>query len=187
MEARAGARQGGSRWVSTPTTTCSSPMVWVIRWNGRASLHFWTRGKVPDSQETAVSGINLSLLKKISENPDLLKILSAIVGSLWWPSHLREHPWLSALFSSGDRCGMFNIAYCYVHSASIFPASWMNRRSFSCPKPWANTRDWMLAINKWFDFPRGLEYNKIVEIAQNSSRNNTYYELRYHTGDVFHA
>ena len=80
------------------------------------------------------------------------------------------------------------VAYCcYVHSASIFPASWMNRRSFSCPKPWANTRDWMLAINKWFDFPRGLEYNKIVEIAQNSSRNNTYYELRYHTGDVFHA
>lgn len=45
----------------------------------------------------------------------------------------------------------------------------------------------MLAINKWFDFPRGLEYNKIVEIAQNSSRNTTYYELRYHTGDVFHA
>ena len=43
----------------------------------------------------------------------------------------------------------------------------------------------MLAINKWFDFPRGLAYNKIVEIAQNSSRNNTYYELRYHTGDVF--
>lgn len=68
---------------STPTTTGSSPMVWVIRWNGRVSLHFWTRGKVPDSQETAVSGINLSLLKKISENPDLLKILSAIVGSLW--------------------------------------------------------------------------------------------------------
>lgn len=80
------------------------------------------------------------------------------------------------------------VAYCcYVHSASIFPASWMNRRSFSCPKPWANTRDWMLAINKWFDFPHGLEYNKIVEIAQNSSRNTTYYELRYHTGDVFHA
>lgn len=45
----------------------------------------------------------------------------------------------------------------------------------------------MLAINKWFDFPCGLEYNKIVEITQNSSRNNTYYELRYRTGDFFHA
>lgn len=44
-----------------------------------ALLNAW---KVPDSQETSVSGINLSLLKKISENPDLLKILSAIVGSL---------------------------------------------------------------------------------------------------------
>lgn len=31
----------------------------------------------------------------------------------------------------------------------------------------------MLAINKWFDFPCGLEYNKIVEIAQNRSKNNT--------------
>ena len=45
----------------------------------------------------------------------------------------------------------------------------------------------MLVINKWFDFPRGLAYNKIVEIAQNSSRNNTYYELRYRTGDFVHA
>ena len=67
--------------MSTPTATWSSPTAWVIRWSGHASLHFLTRGKVPDSQETAVSGINLSLLKKISENPDLLKILSAIVGS----------------------------------------------------------------------------------------------------------
>ncbi len=47
------------------------------------------RGKIPDSQEappavspTPSSGIDPSLLKKISENPDLLKILSAIAGSL---------------------------------------------------------------------------------------------------------
>ena len=47
------------------------------------------RGKIPDAQEaspavssTPSSGIDPSLLKKISENPDLLKILSAIAGSL---------------------------------------------------------------------------------------------------------
>ena len=47
------------------------------------------RGKVPDAQEvspavtpTPPSGIDPSLLKKISDNPDLLKILSAIAGSL---------------------------------------------------------------------------------------------------------
>lgn len=77
--------------------------------------------------------------------------------------------------------------YWYVHRASIFPASGMDRRSFLCLKPWAITRDWRLSADKRIDFPRGLEYNKIVEIAQNSSRNNTYYELRYHTGDFFHA
>ena len=54
-------------------------------------------------------------------------------------------------------------------------------------KPWAITRDRRLSADKRIDFPQGLEYNKIVEIAQNSSRNNTYYELRYHTGDFFHA
>ena len=47
------------------------------------------RGKIPDSQEappavspTPSSGIDPSLLKKISDNPDLLKILSAIAGIL---------------------------------------------------------------------------------------------------------
>lgn len=47
------------------------------------------RGKDPTSQEasptvnpTLPSGIDPSLLKKISDNPDLLKILSAIAGSL---------------------------------------------------------------------------------------------------------
>lgn len=47
------------------------------------------RGKIPDSQEasptvnpTLPSSIDPSLLKKISDNPDLLKILSAIAGSL---------------------------------------------------------------------------------------------------------
>ena len=77
--------------------------------------------------------------------------------------------------------------YWYVHRASIFPASGMDRRSFLCLKPWAITRDWRLSADKRIDFPQGLEYNKIVEIAQNSSRNTTYYELRYHTGDFFHA
>ena len=47
------------------------------------------RGKIPDSQEappavspTPSSGIDPSLLKKISENPDLLKILSALADNL---------------------------------------------------------------------------------------------------------
>ena len=77
--------------------------------------------------------------------------------------------------------------YWYVHRASIFPASGMDRRSFLCLKPWAITRDRRLSADKRIDFSWGLEYNIIVKIAQNSSRNNTYYELRYHTGDFFHA
>ena len=47
------------------------------------------RGKIPDAQEaspavnpTSPSDIDPSLLKKISENPDLLKILSALADNL---------------------------------------------------------------------------------------------------------
>ena len=36
------------------------------------------------------------------------------------------------------------IKYRYVHRASICPALGMDRRSFLCPKPWANTRGGVL-------------------------------------------
>lgn len=145
-----------------------------------ASARFSFRRPLPISLNHGSASRNAPRKLSVGEYTDYNRILANGLGLIRWNVRASLHFWT-------HRCSMFNIAYCYVHSASISPASWMNRRSFSCPKPWANTRDWMLAINKWFDFPHSLEYNKIVEIAQNSSRNTTYYELRYHTGDVFHA
>ena len=58
-------------------------MVWVS--SDGTDAHHCTFERMEKSlihKKQLFPGINLSLLKKISENPDLLKILSAIVGSL---------------------------------------------------------------------------------------------------------
>ena len=56
--------------------------------------------------------------------------------SVWHEKH-----WQKWLGLNGGK-----IEYRYIHRASICPASGMDRRSFLCPKPWANTRDWRCLI-----------------------------------------